>query len=181
VLDLPVLLVGTSRASLGRSIQLERFAAALDELQVPYAREASENETSWLTAEKVAAFLANPSGAEMVAPVIAEEVVAEAEVDAEPDFVIEQVETVDIEALILGDQPDEVIVAEAVEDGIIVADAPVNGTAPVDVPEAEVVEVAEAEVVVEDVAAVPEVDAEPEPERVLVSSNVGRGMRTDEI
>jgi dipeptidyl aminopeptidase/acylaminoacyl peptidase len=174
VLDLPVLLVGTGRASLGRSIQLERFAAALDELQVPYAREASENETSWATAEKVAAFLANPSGAALVEPVAA----AEVEDAVEPDFVIEQVESVDIEALILGDQPDEVIVAEAVEDGIIVAEAPTNG-AVADAPVVEAIEVVEAEVVVEDVAV--EADPEAEPERVLVSSNVGRGMRTDEI
>jgi pimeloyl-ACP methyl ester carboxylesterase len=172
VLDLPVLLVGTSRASLGRSIQLERFAAALDELQVPYAREASENETSWLTAEKVAAFLANPSGAALVEPVAAAVAEAADEV-AEPDVVIEEVETVDIEALMIGDQPDEVIVAEAVEDGIIVAEAPTNG-AVADAPVAEGVEV-----VGEDVAV--EAEPESESERVLVSSNVGRGMRTDEI
>ncbi|MEZ4504728.1 MAG: prolyl oligopeptidase family serine peptidase [Thermomicrobiales bacterium] len=176
VLDLPVLLVGTSRASLGRSIQLERFAAALDELQVPYARVTSENESTWLTTEKVAGFLANPAGAELVAPV--EPAAPETAADAEPDYVIEEVETVDIEALILGDQPDEVIVAEAVEDGIIVAEAPTNGVV-VDEPVAEAAEVVEAEVVVEDV--VVEAAPEPEPERVLVSSNVGRGMRTDEI
>ena len=184
VLDLPVLLVGTSRASLGRSIQLERFAGALDELQVPYAREASENETTWQAAEKVAAFLANPSGAELVEPVAAA-VAAEDVVDetAEPDFVIEEVETVDVEALILGDLPDEVIVAEAVEDGIIVAEAPTNGAAPAE-PVGEPVEVAEVEVietdtVIEDVAVEDETESEAEP--VLASSNVGRGMRTDEI
>ena len=171
VLGLPVLLLGTSRATLGRAIQLERFAAVLDELQVAYARESSENETNWQTAEKVATFLSNPSGAEMVAPVVADAPVE----DAEPDFVIEQVETVDIEELILGDQPDEVIVAEAVEDGIIVADAGSIGEAaePVD----EVIEAAEADVASEDVAV--ETDSEREP--VLASSNVGRGMRTDEI
>lgn len=174
VLDLPVLLVGTSRASLGRAIQLERFAAALDELQVPYARATSEDESTWLTTEKVAGFLSNPAGAELVAQVEPVEAVA----DAEPDYVIEQVETVDIERLILGDQPDEVIVAEAVEDGIIVADASTNGTA-VDEPVAEAVEVVDAEVVVEDVVAAAESESEPEP--VLASSNIGRGMRTDEI
>ena len=184
VLDLPVLLVGTSRASLGRSIQLERFAAALDELQVPYARAASENETSWQTAETVATFLANPSGAALVEPVAAA-VVAESAA-AEPDFVIEEVETVDIEALILGDQPDEVIVAEAVEDGIIVVDAPEVDPVELvdDTPQAsrsnaveDVIVADDAEVVIEQIDV--EIDAEREP--VLVSSNVGRGMRTDEI
>ncbi len=174
VLDVPVLLVGTNRTSLGRSIQLERFAAALDELQVPYARETSENETGWQTAEKVAAFLKNPTGAELVAApvaevVAAEEADAEAEVVAEPDIVVEQVETVDIEAVILGDQPDEVIIAEAVEDGILVEEGPTNGTALAEAPVGEIAEAAE------------EIAVEPEPERVLVSSNVGRGMRTDEI
>ena len=67
VLDLPVLLVGTNRVSLGRSVQLERFAAALDELQVPYARETAENESTWQTAERVADFLGAPKVPEKAA------------------------------------------------------------------------------------------------------------------
>jgi Tol biopolymer transport system component/pimeloyl-ACP methyl ester carboxylesterase len=195
VLDLPVLLVGTNRASIGRTVQLERFASVLDELEVAYSRVASENETSWETAEKVAAFLADPAGAAKVEPVaaVAEapvadiEVAAEAaapaaEVVAEPDVVVEEVETVDLEAVILEDQPAEVIVAEAVEDGIIAAEAPTNGSV-VEVPATEVAEVVETETEEAVVAEEPVVEAEPEPKRepVLASSNIGRGMRTDEI
>jgi Tol biopolymer transport system component/pimeloyl-ACP methyl ester carboxylesterase len=168
VLDLPVLLVGTSRASLGRSVQLERFAAALDELEVPYARESSDNESTWETAERVAAFLANPSMPERA---------AEAEAaPAGPDFVIEPVETVDIEALLIGADDGAPVAAEVLEEivvekpvapepaGVTAETARSNGSAPADV----------------------EVDPEdripaPKPEPVLASSNVGRAMRTDEI
>lgn len=179
VLDLPVLLVGTSRASLGRAVQLERYAAALDELGVPYARETSENESTWQTAERVATFLTNPHVPEPVAKSTEEA----AEIPTEPDYVIEPVETVDIESLLLGKPA---------------GDPRADDTAP-DAAETDELRV------VEDVAAekMPESIPEPgspaatvadatqldpeerliaaKPESLPVSSNVGRGMRTDEI
>ncbi len=173
VLDLPVLLVGTSRASLGRAVQLERFAAALDELDVPYIRETSENESTWQTAERVAAFLGAPKTPEKVARPAAA---------AEPEFVIEPVETVDIESLLIGntngathDEPapdaastDELRVVEDVAAEQVPDDLPAPGSP--------------AEVVAESAELDPELRiVPPKPELPLVSSNVGRGMRTDEI
>ncbi|MCA9861072.1 MAG: alpha/beta fold hydrolase, partial [Thermomicrobiales bacterium] len=180
VLDLPVQLVGTSRTSIGRSIQLERFAGALDELGVPYVRETSEKESTWQAAGRVAAFLSNPVRPEVTARTEADAVIADAENEG---YVIEEVETADIETLILGNQPDEAIVAEAVEDGILTAEQPVAaevGEIATASEEVEPVEVAAVQVDTngtEAAAAVPE----PKPEPVVVSSNVGRGMRTDEI
>lgn len=166
VLDLPVLLVGTSRAGIGRAVQLERFAAALDELDVPYARESSDSESTWQTAERIAGFLGAPKTPERIVKI--EDVADDA--PGEPDYVIEPVETVDIEALLLGnpngDVHGEVETAEVIDvaddaGDVIVADAVVE--------EPFVVEVA-----------APVVEAvQPEPE--LASSNVGRGMRTDDI
>lgn len=165
VLDLPVQLVGTNRASIGRSVQLERFAAALDELDVPYSRETSDNESTWETAERVAAFLADPSQAERASrPAVAEQA------PVEQDYVIEPVETVDIEALLIGEPEGEAVVADAVEDLVVeepaAADVSQAGSA-------QSTDGIEADVDPEDRVA--------PPEPALVSSNVGRGMRTDEI
>jgi hypothetical protein len=179
VLDLPVLLVGTSRASIGRAVQLERFAVALDELEVPYTREASENESTWQTAERVAAFLGAPKTPERVSKPVAE--AAEA-VPAEPDYVIEPVETVDIEALLIGNSNggshDDELDTASTDELVVVEEAPLAEIVEVPSKPAPVVEAAIDETVEVD----PEeriIPAKPEP--ALASSNVGRGMRTDEI
>ncbi len=176
VLDLPVLLIGTSRASLGRSVQLERFAGALDELGVPYARERADNESTWQTAERVAAFLGAPTMPEPVAKPAGPQTAA----SDERDSVIEPVETVDIESLLIGNANGDA--AMNLEPDAATTD------------ELRVVEDAGAEKVPEPIPAPgspAEVDAEkgalepgervPEPDPLPVSSNVGRGMRTDEI
>lgn len=171
VLDLPLLLVSTNRASFGRTIQLERFAAALDELGVPYARQAADDASTWEIAERVATFLANPVIPERDAERVPE---AEAEPD-EPAFVIEPVETVDIEALLIGEDAADLasdgangVVVEAIE-SVELGDAEVESVERVDVTETI------------DIVAEPAAAPEPEREPVLASSNVGRGMRTDEI
>jgi dipeptidyl aminopeptidase/acylaminoacyl peptidase len=175
VLDLPVLLVGTSRASLGRAVQLERFAAALDELGVSYVRETSENESTWQTAERVAAFLSAPKVPEKSAP-------AAKPAEAESDFVIEPVETVDLEALLIGNSNgathDEPEPDAASTDELRVVEDVAAEQVPEELPEPG----SPAEVVAESADLDPELRIIPsKPELPLVSSNVGRGMRTDEI
>lgn len=176
VLDLPVLLIGTSRASLGRAVQLERFAVALDELGVPYVRQTAENESTWQTAERVAAFLEAPEVPEQPAQA-AEAAPAE---PAEPEFVIEPVETVDIEALLIGKangdahmnlEPDAAITDEL----RVVEDAQAEKV-PESIPEPD----SPAEVVSESAELVPG-ERIPDLQPLPVQSNVGRGMRTDDI
>ncbi|HET9661206.1 MAG TPA: alpha/beta fold hydrolase [Thermomicrobiales bacterium] len=177
VLDLPVLLVGTSRANLGRAVQLERFAAALDELGVPYRRETAENESTWQTAERVATFLDAPATPEQaVEP--AEAAPAE---PTEPGFVIEPVETVDIEALRIGSanggSHEDALDAASTDELRVVEDVAAEQV-PEDLPEPG----SPAEVVAESAELDPEYRIiPPKPELPLTSSNVGRGMRTDEI
>jgi dipeptidyl aminopeptidase/acylaminoacyl peptidase len=184
VFDLPVLLVGTSRASLGRSIQLERFAAALDQLQVPYARETSENESTWQAAERVAGFLGNPTVPEVAQRAQDAAAIEEAETEG---YVIESVETVDIEELLIGrtngDAHDDASLDAATVDELIVAEVDAVPVEAPDVPVAAAPPAAPAAAVsAEPVELDPEdrlLAQKSEPE--LASSNVGRGMRTDEI
>jgi len=174
VLDLPVLLIGTSRASLGRAVQLERFAAALDELGVSYARQTAHNESTWQTAERVAAFLE--------APEIPEQPAAEAAPaqPAEPAFVIEPVETVDIESLLIGnangDAPMNLEPDAATTDELRVVEDAQAEKVPESIPEPG----SPAEVVSEKGDLDPG-ERVPDPEPLPVQSNVGRGMRTDDI
>jgi len=178
VLDLPVLLVGSSRANLGRAVQLERFAAALDELGVPYVRETAENESTWQTAERVAAFLGAPTVPKRVAKP-AEAALAESE-PTEPGFVIEPVETVDIESLLIGNSNgnahDEPALDAASTDELRVVEDVAVEQVPEDLPKPG----SPAEVVAASQELPPgqRIDAK---EPLPVSSNVGRGMRTDEI
>ena len=176
VLDLPVLLVSTSRASTGRAVQLERFAAALDELGVPYARENAENESTWQTAERVAKFLDAPT---LPAP-STKPAEAAADVPPEPEYVIEPVETVDIESLLIGDASngshDEPLPDAASTDELRV----VEDAAAVETPPATPEPASPAEVVAESSDLAPG-ERIPPKEPLPVSSNVGRGMRTDEI
>lgn len=178
VLDLPVLLVGTSRASTGRAVQLERFAAALEELDVPYAREYAENESTWQTAERVAAFLEHPSVPEPSAKAAGEIVDA----PAESAFVIEPLETVDIETLSIGTSNHDDHDA-ATPDVVTTEELRVTETATAEqLPEAMPAPGSPAEAVAEATEPDPEERVIPViPEPIVASSNVGRGMRSDEI
>ncbi len=178
VLDLPVLLVGSSRASLGRAVQLERFAAALDELGVPYVRETSENESTWQTAERVATFLGAPKQPERAAKPA--EIADSKPEPTEPGFVIEPVETVDIDSLLIGktngSAPEEPTPDAASTDELRVVEDVAAEKVPENLPEPG----SPAEVVAESEKLTPGQRIPPQ-EPLPVSSNVGRGMRTDEI
>jgi hypothetical protein len=79
VIESPLLLIGTAKASPGRAAQLEQLLVTAGELGVDVERQQAESESTWETADRAAAFIRSQVGENL----LPEEPAAEVEEPAE--------------------------------------------------------------------------------------------------